>query len=395
MRTRIVLAAIVVIAVPGIVLFTAQGQSTAEPAPPPPPGVTVATVELKPMQSWDEFTGRLEAVESVDVRPRVSGYVESVHFDEGAVVAAGDLLFQIDPRPFKAEADRLKAELNRAEAQLELARSNHARGIRLFEQKATSREQLESLAAAESTQLAELAAVEAALESARLNLEFTRIESPIDGRVSRARITAGNLVDSNSWLTSVVSGDPIHVHFDTDEQTFLRYAGLAHDAGTDAVRVQVGLINEEGYPHEARLDFIDNHVDPASGTIRARAILDNPDGRFTPGLFARVRLVGNETSEVAMIDDRAIGTDLDRKYVLVVDENNVAEYRGVRIGRFVDGLRVVTDGLAEGDVVVVNGLQRVRPGTPVTPTEVDMDGLARTSEEGGESLLTIAAKTRD
>ena len=208
--------------------------------------------------------------------------------------------------------------------------------------------------------------------------------------MSRALVTAGNLVDSASWLTTVVSGGPIHVHFDADEQTFLRYAGLALDAGDDAVRVQVGLINEEGFPHEGRLDFIDNRVDPESGTIRGRAVLDNANGEFTPGLFARVRLVGNDVQKVALVDDRAIGTDLDRKYVLVVDENNVAEYRAVEIGRFVDGLRVVTDGLADGDVIVVNGLQRVRPGSPVTPNPVDMASLARGAGDTADRALAVA-----
>jgi len=393
MRTRNLISAIAFLAVVAFGVLASREPGHADLAPPPPPAVTVATVELQPMQSWDEFTGRLVAVETVDVRPRVSGYIESVHFDEGAVVCAGDLLFRIDPRPFKAEVDRLAAELERAEAQLELAASNHTRGMRLYEQNATSREQLESLAAGESTQRAELAAVKAALEAARLNLEFTRVESPIDGRVSRAHITAGNLVDSSSWLTTVVSGDPVHVHFDADEQTYLRYKELVSGAGVDAVQVQVGLINEDGYPHAARLDFIDNRVDPESGTIRGRAVLDNPDGRFTPGLFARVRLVGTETTDVAMVDDRAIGTDLDRKYVLVVDENNVAAYRGVQIGRFVDGLRVVTDGLADGDVVIVNGLQRVRPGLTVTPNAVEMDSLARLPDAGSDPALTIAASS--
>ena len=282
MRTRYLLISALLASAAGVAVFASQDPGDAQPAPPPPPAVTVAEVTLHPVQDWDDFTGRFAAVETVEIRPRVSGYVESVHFDEGAAVAAGDLLFQIDARPFQAEVARLEAELARAQAQLELARSNHARGVRLYEQRATSREQLESLAAAESTQVAELAAVEAALEAARLNLEFTRIESPIDGRVSRALVTAGNLVDSASWLTTVVSGGPIHVHFDADEQTFLRYAGLALDAGDDAVRVQVGLINEEGFPHEGRLDFIDNRVDPESGTIRGRAVLDNADGRFTP-----------------------------------------------------------------------------------------------------------------
>jgi multidrug efflux system membrane fusion protein len=350
---------------------------------------------MQSLQAFDDFTGRLAAVETVEIRPRVSGYIESIHFDEGAEVKAGDLLFAIDARSFQAEADRLEAELQRAEAELALARSNHGRGVRLFEQNATSREQLESLAATEATRAAELAAVEAALESARLNLAFTRIEAPIDGRVSRALVTPGNLVDSESWLTTVVSGGPIHVHFDADEQSFLRYAGLATEAGADSVRVYVGLINEDGYPHEAGLDFIDNRVDPESGTIRGRALLDNSDGRFTPGLFARIRLVGNDVTQVAMIDDRAVGTDLDRKYVLVLNDDNVAEYRGVEIGRFIEGLRVVSAGLEEGDVVVVNGLQRVRPGTPVTPTEVDMTELARGPLVDRNNLLSVADAGRD
>lgn len=395
MRNRVFLFTAALASVLVWALLASRGPSIAETAPPPAPEVTVARVELQSLQAFDDFTGRLAAVETVEIRPRVSGYIESVHFDEGAEVRAGDLLFSIDARPFQAEAGRLEAELKRAEAELALARSNHARGVRLFEQNATSREQLESLAATEATRAAELAAVGAALESARLNLSFTRIEVPIDGRVSRALVTPGNLVDGNSWLTTVVSGGPIHVHFDADEQSFLRYEGLATEAGADAVRVYVGLINEEGYPHEARLDFIDNRVDPDSGTIRGRAVLKNRDGRFTPGLFARVRLVGNDVTHVAMIDDRAIGTDLDRKYVLVVNDANVAEYRGIEIGRFVDGLRVVSAGLEEDDVVVVNGLQRIRPGTPVTPTEVDMAELARGPLEAGSNLLSVADAGRD
>jgi membrane fusion protein, multidrug efflux system len=395
MRVRtLMIVAVVVLVIVGAV-FGGRGASIAETAPPPPPEVTVARVEVQSLQAFDDFTGRLAAVETVEIRPRVSGYIASIHFDEGAEVKAGDLLFAIDARPFQAEANRLEAELQRAEAELALARSNHARGVRLYEQNATSREQLESLAATEATRAAELAAVESALESARLNLSFTRIEAPIDGRVSRALVTPGNLVDSSSSLTTVVSGGPIHVHFDADEQSFLRYAGLATDAGSDSVRVYVGLINEDGYPHEAELDFIDNRIDPESGTIRGRALLDNSDGRFTPGLFARVRLVGNDVTQVAMIDDRAIGTDLDRKYVLVVNDDNVAEYRGVEIGRFIEGLRVVSAGLEEGDVVVVNGLQRVRPGTPVTPMEVDMTELARGPLVDRNNLLSVADAGRD
>ena len=382
MRTRTLVLALIVLSAISVGVLAAVGRDEAQPAAAPlPPDVTVSEVLIQEVYQWDEFTGRLESTETVEVRPRVSGYVETVHFNEGARIARGDLLFQIDPRPFRAEVNRLTAERARATAQLELARTNGRRAERLFQQNATSREQLDSFTTAEATAAANLAAVNAELDAAKLNLEFTRIVSPIDGRVSRALITPGNLVDSSSWLTTVVSANRIYAYFDADEQTYLRYAGIARgdDSGESANKAYVGLINEEGHPHEGRLDFVDNRIDPESGTIRGRAVLENTDDSLTPGLFARIKLVGNETSQVALVDDRAIGTDLDRKFVLVVDENNVAQYRAVTIGRQVDGLRIVSEGLAEGDVVIVNGLQRVRPGTPVTAQQVAMADLARPS----------------
>jgi multidrug efflux system membrane fusion protein len=355
------------------------GSGKAEPTAPPPPEVTVAEVLIQELHDWDEFTGRLEAVEAVDIRPRVSGFIESVEFEEGARIQAGDLLFQIDPRPFQAQVDRLIAEQKRAQAQLDLARTNHARARRLLEQNATSREQFDSVATLEATASAELGAVGAALEAAQLDLEFTRVTSPIDGRVSRALITTGNLVDGSSLLTTVVSDDPIYAAFDADEPAYLRYAGLARGGASaePANRVFVGLIDEQGYPHEGRLDFVDNRVDPDSGTIRGRAVLDNPDERFTPGLFVRIKLVGRGSYPAALVDDRAIGTDLGRRFVLVLDDQNLVQYRAVETGRLVDGLRIVRSGLEAGDVIVVNGLQRVRPGTPVSPTRVAMVDGAR------------------
>jgi multidrug efflux system membrane fusion protein len=380
MRTRTLVLALIVLSAVSVGVLAAVGVDDAQPAQVPlPPEVTVSEVLIREVHEWDEFTGRLESTETVEVRPRVNGYIESVHFNEGARIAKGDLLFRIDPRPFRAEVNRLTAERDRATAQLELARTNGRRAERLFQQNATSREQFDSYTTAEATAAANLAAAVAALDAAKLNLEFTRIVSPIDGRVSRALITPGNLVDSASWLTTVVSANRIYAYFDADEQTYLRYAGIARgdDTGASANKAFIGLINEVGHPHEGRLDFVDNRIDPESGTIRGRAVLENPDDSLTPGLFARIKLVGSETSEVALVDDRAIGTDLDRKFVLVVDENNVAQYRAVSIGRQVDGLRIVSDGLAEGDVVIVNGLQRVRPGTPVTAQLVAMADLAR------------------
>lgn len=352
-----------------------------EQAAPPAPSVSVAKVEVQSIHDWQEFTGRLQAVKSVEVRPRVSGYVESVEFDEGRRVAAGTTLFQIDARPFQAEVERLTAERQRARAELELATTNQERAARLLAENAISREEFDSLTTGKSIAAAELAAVEAALQTARLDLEFTTVKAPIDGRVSNALVTAGNLVDSSTLLTTLVSDDPIYAYFHADEHSYLEYVDGQDPSAARSARVHVGLINEVGYPHEGKLDFLDNQVNPASGTIRGRAVLDNADGRFTPGLFVRLKLVSPEVRSVALIDDRAIGTDLDKKYVLVLDDQNIAQYRGVETGPLVDNLRVVTNGLEAGDRVIVNGLQRVRPGVAVAPTQVAMDRDARQMEQ--------------
>jgi multidrug efflux system membrane fusion protein len=346
-----------------------SGEARNAPAAPPAAQVTTAIVATRELNDWADFTGRLEAVENVAVRPRVGGYVESVQFAEGARVAQGDLLFQIDPRPFKAEVERLSAERDRATAELALARSYADRAERLLAQNATSREEYEQLAANASVAQAKLAAARAALDAAQLNLSFTRVTAPIAGRVSRAVVTAGNLVDGSTLLTTVVSDSPVYAYFDVDEQTYLDHL----HGGPERRDVYVGLINEQGYPHRARLDFVDNQIDPTHGTIRARAVLDNADGAFTPGLFARMKLVSAKRFRAALVDDRAIGTDLGRKFVFVVDAQNVVSYRPVETGRSLEGLRVIKSGLESGDVVIVNGLQRVRPGATVNATQVAMD----------------------
>jgi multidrug efflux system membrane fusion protein len=357
-----------------IVAGCTSGSAENAPAAPPPPAVTTAPVIVRELRDSADFTGHIEAVDRVDVRPRVSGYVESVHFKEGGRVAQGDLLFQIDPRPFKAEVDRLTAELEQAKAEQALAASLSDRAKRLLAQEATSREEADKSATDATVAAAHVAAVRAALESATLDLSFTRVTAPIAGRVSRAIVTPGNLVDGSTLLTTLVSDDPVYVYFDADEQTYLAQVERAeHGADGTGAPAYVGLIDEQGYPHAARLDFVDNRVDPNHGTIRARAVLGNPDGRFTPGLFARIKLLSPQRHRVALVDDKAIGTDLGRKFVLVVDDRNVAQYRAVSTGRAVDGLRVVTSGLGEGDVVIVNGLQRVRPGVTVQPNQVAMD----------------------
>jgi multidrug efflux system membrane fusion protein len=363
--------------------FTLVACGVGEAGNPPPaspaPQVTTAEVAIHELLDSADFTGRLEAVESVAVRPRVGGYVESVHFAEGGRVEEGALLYRIDPRPFKAEVDRLRAERERAVAQLDLAESYRDRAERLLARKATSQEDYEQLAADATVAAAQLASIGAALEKAELDLSFTLVTAPIAGRVSRAIVTAGNLVDAQTVLTTLVSDDAVYAYFDVDEHTYLEHVRQANAA--EASVVHVGLINEEGYPHVARLDFVDNQVDPSHGTIRARAVLDNRDKLFTPGLFARMHLVSPTRYSAALVDDRAVGTDLGRRFVFVVDEHGVVQYRPIETGRLVDGLRVVTNGLSAGDVVIVNGVQRVRPGVAVAETRVamgqDLPALAR------------------
>ena len=361
-----------------------------EAAAETPPEVTVAEVLVKPLRDWDEFTGRLEAVNSVEIRPRVGGYIEAVHFEEGSRVRKGQLLFQIDPRPYRAEVGRLTAEQQRARAQAELAKANRDRAQRLLDQNAIAREEYDRLATAATAAAAEVGAVDASLEAARLNLEFTRITAPIDGRVSRAMITAGNLVDSSALLTTLVSDDPIYASFDADEQTYLRYSRNGADGDKP---VFMGLVNEQGYPRQGHLDFIDNRLDPRTGTIRGRAVFANADGALTPGLFARVRLVAGEQRERVLIDDRAIGADLGKKFVLALTPDNRIEYRVVTLGAAVDGLRIVESGLAKGDVIVVNGLQHAKPGETVTPLRAAMgntDAQALKQAGAGPAPTTIA-----
>jgi len=361
----------------------------------PAPQVTVAKVECKPVIESDEFTGRLEAVDHVEIRPRVSGQLDSVHFQEGAIVQKGELLFTIDPRPFQAEVDRLKAERERAKAQLARCQSDFARAERLHNNNGMSIEEYDRRNSARAEAEAQVASVEASLRGAELNLEFTHIVSPITGRVSRAEVTRGNLVTSGgggpaTLLTTVVSLDPVYAYFDADEQTYLRYGKLARAGkkGTNGEAngpIYLGLAGEEDFPHKGVVNFIDNQVNPTTGTIRARGVFINKDLSLTPGLFARLKLAGGETIRGCQIDDAAVGTDLNQKFVLVVNANNAVAYRPVTLGPMVNGLRVVRDGLHEGDVVVVNGLQRVRPGMNVTPKQVPM----------GSALLSSPSRVKD
>ncbi|GAB3388205.1 efflux RND transporter periplasmic adaptor subunit [Azotobacter armeniacus] len=348
-----------------------------ETAPSPPPArVSVAEVIEQPINEWDELSGRLEAPESVEVRPRVSGYIDRVAFAEGGLVKKGELLFQIDPRPFEAEVKRLEAELQQARTSLARAAKEAQRGERLRASKAISAELADARASAAQEARAALAAIQAQLDNARLDLGFTRVVAPIDGRVGRAEITAGNLVNAGqALLTTVVSTDRVYAYFDADERIFLKYAERARRNGGDAraaAPVYLGLTGENGKPHLGQLDFLDNQVNPRTGTIRGRAVFDNTDGRFTPGLYARLRLVGSDTYAATLIQDTAVGTDLDKKFVLVLGKDNIVNYRAVELGPKLEGLRIVRRGLAKGERVVVNGLQRALPGAPVEPQNVPM-----------------------
>ncbi len=352
-------------------ILTACG-SDASQGPPPAPAVSVAEVVTRDVNASEEFTGRVEAAETVAIRPRVAGYIQRVRYNEGREVAKGDVLFVIDQRPYRAELARAEAELARARAQAGLARSEATRAGTLLEAQAISQEEYDRSLGADAQVKAGVRAAEAAAEIARLNLEFTEVRSPIAGRAGRAMVTEGNLVEPGATvLTTVVSLTPVYVYFDGDEQVFLRSADLARDGARNAVFV--GLSNEEGYPHEGVLDFVDNQVDPQTGTIRSRAVLDNHDRAFTPGLFARVRLQGSESHSALLVDDKAVLTDQDRKFVYVLGPDNKALRRDVTLGRLDHGLRIVSAGLQPGDQVIVHGVQKVFfPGMPVEPQMIAM-----------------------
>jgi RND family efflux transporter MFP subunit len=357
------------------------GRSSKPPTPPPPPAVTVATVPERNITEWDEFTGRLEAVDAVEIRPRVSGYIRRIAFNEGNGVKKGQILFEIDPRPYQAELARAEAELERARSAASLAVSEVERAGRLVNVQAISREEYDTRTSAEAQGGATVRAAEAAVQTARLNLEWTKVRSPITGRVSRAEVTPGNLVHAGppdaTLLTTVVSLDPIYAYFEGDEQTYLKYAALARNGSRPNSRdnrspIYLGLANEEGFPHKGYVDFVDNQLNPEAGTIRIRAVFSNKERLFTPGLFARIRLVGSGTYPAKLVLDRAVGTDQDKKFVLVLKPDSTVDYRPVQLGRLVDGLRVVNSGLKSGEQIVINGLQRVRPGMKVTPTPAPM-----------------------
>ena len=351
---------------------------------PPTPQVTVAPAIGRDVADASEFTGHFESTNAVEVRPRVAGFVERVGFVEGAMVRQGDPLFTIDPRPYEAEVARAEAALEQAKTRKQLADSELERAQRLVSTQAISREELDSRVSGRAEGDAAIHAAEAALKLAKLNLEWTVVRAPASGRVGRAEVTAGNVVQagppSPTLLTTIVALDPIYVYFDSDEQVYLN---RMRSTGTQAAPVQIGLANETGFPHEGKLDFIDNRVDQTAGTVRVRAVLANPGHLFAPGLFARVRLASRQLHAATLIQDQAIGTDQDRKFVLVLKADSTVEYRPITIGPTVDGLRTVSSGLAPGEKVVINGLMRVRPGMKV---------LAKASTMTGPSTVALTTK---
>jgi RND family efflux transporter MFP subunit len=345
------------------------------PMTPPPPKVTVSQPVVRELIEWDEYTGRLEAVDSVEVRARVSGYLESIHFQDGQIVKKGDLLFVIDPRPYQAELDQAEAELKLAKARLKLAQDNVVRAKKLLSARAISEEEADTRVSDERVARATVEQSEAAVLAAKLNVEFTRVTAPISGRISRKLVTEGNLINGGTGgtlLTTIVSLDPIYCYAEADEQSFLKYTRLAQEGKRPSSRqvrnpAYLALADETGFPHKGYIDFVDNQLDPSTGTIRGRAVFANPDLTLTPGLFARVRIPGSGRYKAILLPDEAIGSDQSQRFVMIVNDENTAEYRKIELGPMVNGLRIIREGLNPEDWVVVKGVQRVRPGVKVDP----------------------------
>ena len=375
-RAAVLSALGLAVAVP--LLLTSHGSDAAQAAPatlaPAAPQVSVATVLERQVTDFQEFTGRVEAVERVELRPRVSGYVESVAFREGTEVKKGDVLFVIDPRPYEAALKHARAELERAQSAARQAQGEQSRAVKLLALRALSQEEFDARTSGNEKASADVQAAQAAVEAAELDLNFTRVRAPISGMVGRAEITAGNFVNrGETLLTLLVSMDPVYVRFEGDEAAYLRQAQTQRaQKSKTAAPVFVGLANETGYPHQGELVFTDNELNTATGTIRARARLNNRDRLFTPGLFARVKLGEGASHSAVLIEDNAVGTDQTRRFVYVVGTDNKVEYREVGLGPLFEGLRVVDHGLNAGERIVVNGLQRVRPGATINPQQVAM-----------------------
>ncbi|WP_350986948.1 efflux RND transporter periplasmic adaptor subunit [Serratia marcescens] len=362
------------------IAFAVAGCNDSAPSAtaPPPPAVPVAEVLVRPVTPFVEFSGSLTAVQRVELRPRVAGYIQAVNVPEGRVIEKGHPLFRIDPQPFQAALDAAAARLQEAEATATLAQTDFARARTLFNQKVIAREPFDAATAAMNVSKARVNAAKAALTAAQLDMTFTRVTAPIAGRVGRTLITEGNYVASGvTALTTIVSVNPLHVYFDVDERTYLQSLAAWRDkTATHEIKVMTALIGDKTYSRPGRVDFIANAAERTTGTVRLRAVIDNPDGRLSPGLFAKIKLETGAPQAKVLIADRSIGTDQSRRYVLVVDKNNKTEYRPVELGPVVDGMRVIERGLQPGERIVVKGL--VRPGMAVTPRPTMIDGTPAT-----------------
>jgi RND family efflux transporter MFP subunit len=366
-----------------LLLMTACAQQQPTAAPPPPPKVTVSQPISREVVEWEEYTGRLEAVESVEVRARVNGYLQSIHFKNGATVKQGDLLFVIDPRPYQAELERAKAELALANARLERTGKDLTRAQMLVRSRAVSEEEVDTRVSDQRQAQETVQAARATVNAVQLNVEFTQVRAPISGRISRNLVSVGNLINGgttqSTLLTTIVSLDPIYCYFEADERSYLK--GIRQLRNGDRMNgragkqpVYVALADEENFPHQGSIDFMDNRLDQNTGTITARAVLPNPDLLLAPGLFARVRLSAGDKYKALMLPPEAVGSDLSQQFVFVVDDQNLVQSRKVTPGPLIDGLRVIRDGLQPDDWVIVKGVQRAKTGAKVDPIKQDSAG---------------------
>jgi multidrug efflux system membrane fusion protein len=353
-------------------LAACSQKDEAHGGPPPAIPVSVVPAVQRSVLDSEEFSGRIEAVEYVELRPRVAGAIDRVHFVDGTQVTKGQLLFTIDPLPFAAEVARAQAQLAAASSRAALAKVELARAKTLIDTKAISRQEYDQLASGLRTSDADIKAAEAALQTARLNLGHASVRAPISGRISRASVTAGNLVNDQVVLTTIAGISRVYAYFDGSELTYLRVR--ANPEKTP--KVMMGLANETGFPHEGRIDFVDNRLNPQTGAIRLRASFDNARGEFTPGLAARLKMPTSQPYQAILVPERAIGTDQSKKTVFVVGDDRMPQQREVKTGALFDGMRVVQGGVKPGEHVIVDGLQRVVPGMPVNPT------VLQVSEQG-------------
>jgi membrane fusion protein, multidrug efflux system len=355
--------------------MSATATAASEPAQAPAVPVTVAVVASSDVTNWENFSGRLEAIDRVQIRPRVGGAIQSVHFREGALVKQGDLLFAIDPAPYQAAVSQAQGQVASAEAKVSLAQTELDRGHRLSDNRTISQSDLDQRQSTLAEAQASLRSAQAALQSAQLDLDYTQVQAPVSGRIGKIEVTVGNIVAAGSAspeLTTLVSVDPIYASFNASEEMVTKALSELPETGAalpavEQIPVEIGTLADDGTPIKGKLQLVDNEVDAASGTIAVRAVFDNPGGRLIPGQFVRVRMGQPKAENKIVINDRAVGTDQDKKFVFVVDGENKVSYRQIKLGSLFDGQRVVEDGLAVGDKIVVNGLQRIRPGAVVAP----------------------------